>query len=122
MTALKRWYLPVSIFLATCFGVFVLPFLLPPPYLPIVSASNVAGFNKKISALTAAFLGVSAFFLFLRSPRLEAHPVSGDYRPLSGRLVAITVSLFGLFYAVFSYLIVAQSCVTPTTPDTSSIR
>ena len=106
MPALKRWYLPVSIFFATCFGVFVLPFLLPPPYLPIVSASNAAGFNNKISALVAALLGVSAFFLFLRSPRLEAHPASGDYRPLSGRLVAIAVSLFGLFYAAFSYLIV----------------
>src|ERR1700730_7011267 len=65
----QRWYFPLCILLATCFGVFVLPFLLPPPYLAGISAANVAGYNNKVASLAAAALGTLVCFAALRWPR-----------------------------------------------------
>ncbi len=56
--------------LATCLGVFVLPFLLPPTYFQGVSASNLAGFNNEVAAVAAASLGMLVFLLALRWPEI----------------------------------------------------
>jgi hypothetical protein len=63
---LRRWPLPLGVLLFTCFGVFVLPFLLPPPIIEGVSAANAAGFNNKVAALAAAMLSLLVFFKELR--------------------------------------------------------
>lgn len=64
------WGVRLAILLATCLGVFVLPFLLPPPYFQGVSASNLTGFNNKVAALAAACLGTLVFFLALKWPQI----------------------------------------------------
>ena len=71
----QRWYFPLCILLATCFGVFLLPFLLPPPYLAGVSAANVAGFNNKVAALAAAALRNLRIF---RRAQMAAREAGGE--------------------------------------------
>src|SRR5580704_2111543 len=78
----QRWYFPLFILLATCFGVFVLPFLLPPPYLAGISAANVAGFNNKVASLAAAALGTVVFFVALGWPRANRERSTGDFGKL----------------------------------------
>jgi hypothetical protein len=84
-TRSKVWGIRLVILLATCFGVFVLPFLLPAPYFKGVSASNLAGFNNKVAALAAAGLGTLVFFLALKWPQImQAHggsPARGEDLP-----------------------------------------
>lgn len=64
----QAWSFPVVVFLLTCLGVFVLPFLLPPAPILGVSAANVAGFNNKVASLAAAILGTIVFLKELRWP------------------------------------------------------
>ena len=101
----QRWYFPLGILLATCFGVFILPFLLPPPYLTGVSAANVAGFNNKVASLAAAALGTVVFFAALRWPRANQERSSGDFGKLPRPLVLASVVLCGCMVALLSYLI-----------------
>jgi hypothetical protein len=63
------WATRVGILFATCLGVFVLPFLVPPAYVHGVSASNLAGFNNKVAAVAAAGLATLVFFLGLLWPK-----------------------------------------------------
>ena len=101
----QRWYFPLSIFLATCFGVFVLPFLLPPPYLAGISAANVAGFNNKVASLTAAALGTIVFFAALRWPQPKQERSGGDFSKLPWPLVLTTVIFCGCMVGSLSYLV-----------------
>jgi hypothetical protein len=101
----KRWYFRLSIFLATCFGVFILPFLLPPPSLAGISAANVAGFNNKVASLAAAALGAFVFFAALRTPHLKQDRNDAGFGTLPRPLVLTAVILCGCMVAVLSYLI-----------------
>ena len=101
----RRWYFPLCILLATCFGVFLLPFLLPPPYLAGISAANVAGYNNKVK-------------LHLRRRRWEPWSVSprfdgrhgirgrrkGDFGKIPNWVVITTAILCGCLVALPSYL------------------
>jgi hypothetical protein len=101
----QRWYFPLCILLATYFGVFVLPFLLPPPYLAGISAANVAGFNNKVASLAAAALGTFVFFAALRWPRLRQERSDRDFGRLPRPLILTTVISCGCMVAVLGYLI-----------------
>jgi hypothetical protein len=101
----QRWYFPLCILLATCFGVFVLPFLLPPPYLAGISAANVAGFNNKVASLAAAALGTFVGFAAFRWPQGRQVRRDGDFGRLPNWLVLTTVILCGCMVALLSYLI-----------------
>lgn len=109
MSGMKRWIFPISILVATCFGVFVLPFFFPLPYLAGISVSNVAGFNNKVAAVVAAVLAAVVFFVSLRWPGIAgcASTVesTGDFRPLSRRFVWITGAICGGVFAFLSFLI-----------------
>jgi hypothetical protein len=101
----KRWYFRLCIFLATCFGVFILPFLLPPPALAGISAANVAGFNNKVSSLAAAALGAFVFFAALRTPHLKRERNNAGFGKLPPALVLTTTLFCGGMVAMLSYLI-----------------
>src|ERR1700722_3153509 len=101
----KRWIFPLFIFLATCFGVFIAPFLLPPPYLAGISAANVAGFNNKVASLAAAALGTCVFFTALRWPRSGPEQGNADFGKLPRLLVLTTVVVCGSMVAGLSYLV-----------------
>ncbi len=105
MSATQSRYLPVGIFLATCFGVFILPFFFPPPILEGLSASNVAGFNNKVASVVTAALSVLVLVLSLRSDSFAAEPSAGDYRPLCSRFILLTTLVAVGFVACFSALI-----------------
>jgi hypothetical protein len=91
----RREMMHITFFLAAmgaaCFGVFRLPFLFPPPVLPIVSAANAAGFNNKVAALSLACVSVAVFFISLRMSHTRLSKSSVEHRQLSRRL-AILVS------------------------------
>ena len=106
MSAMKRWMLALAMLLATGFGVFILPFFFPPPYLAGISVANVAGFNNKVAAVVAAALSVFVFFVSLKWPWIvSGEKAQGDYGRLSRRLVLLTTSLCGGLLAFLSYLI-----------------
>src|ERR1700734_4167711 len=104
-TKLRVWIVRLGILIATCFGVFVLPFLVPAPYFRSVSASNLAGFNNRVAALAAAGLGTLVFFLALKWPQIIERQGDGlagseelpcDERgPLSRLLVTAAALLWG---------------------------
>jgi hypothetical protein len=101
----KRWYFPLCVLLATCFGVFVLPLLLPPPYLTGISAANVAGFNNKVASLAAAAVGTFVGFAAFSWPQPKPARRLGDFSNLPRWLVLTTVILCGSTVALLSYLI-----------------
>ena len=105
---LRRWVFLVSICMLTLFGVFVLPFLIPPPYLAGVLAANVAGFNNKVSALAAAFLGVSVLLVALRFPTRELQMPRASYGKLSTLMVAVTVAVCASIDALFCAFVAAS--------------
>ncbi len=104
MTNTQRWYFPLFLLVATCFGVFVLPFLLPPPPLTGVSAANVAGFNNKVAALAAAALGTLAGLIALRSPS-ATREIVGDFGKIPWQLVLVAATLCGGMVALLSYCV-----------------
>src|ERR1700730_18260471 len=99
------WGIRLTILLATCLGVFILPFLLPAPYFQGVSASNLAGFNNEIAALAAASLGTLVFLLALKWPQILGEDSFGpaadgrvqlkEHGPISSGLVGVVVLLWG---------------------------
>jgi hypothetical protein len=99
------WGIRLTILLATCLGVFILPFLLPAPYFEGVSASNLAGFNNEIAALAAASLGTLVFLLALKWPRILGEDSFGpaadggvqlkEHGRISSGLVGVVVLLWG---------------------------
>jgi hypothetical protein len=96
---------PLCILLVACFGVFVLPFLLPAPYLADVSAANAAGFNNKVVSLAAAALGAFVFFAALTWPRLKQERSNSAFSKLPRLLVLTTVFLCGCIVALLSYVL-----------------
>jgi hypothetical protein len=104
-TRSKVWGIRLVILLATCFGVFVLPFLLPAPYFEGVSASILAGFNNRVAALAAAGMGTLVFFLALIWPQIietqtdgpsrNEEPRPDEHSRLSRLLVTAVVLLWG---------------------------
>ena len=93
---------------ATCFGVFVLPFLVPPPVLPIVSAANAAGFNNRIAAVSLACLSVVVFLVSLRKPVQERAGHPEECGPLSRRAIVI-VCLCPVLLSAFLCLCVVMA-------------
>jgi hypothetical protein len=99
------WGLRFTILLVTCLCVFILPFLLPPPYFQGVSASNLAGFNNEIAALAAASLGTLVFLLALKWPQILGEDSFGPaadgevglkkHSRISSGLVGVVVLLWG---------------------------
>ena len=91
MKSLERRPLAIAAFaLIACFGIFVLPFLFPPPPLQGISAANVAGFNNKVAAVATAFvsMGLLAFLYFQRRPTSAASQTPPlDFRRLPRKLV-----------------------------------
>jgi hypothetical protein len=102
----QRWYFYLCLFLATCFGAFVLPFLLPPPYLAGISAANVAGFNNKVAALATAALGAFAGITALLSQRTtQPHSPSGDFGKIPFPITVVAAVLCGCMISMLSYVI-----------------
>jgi hypothetical protein len=101
----QRWFFPLCILLAACFGVFVLPFLLPPPYLAGVSAANVAGFNNKVAALAAAAVSTFVCFAALKWPPPAQERSGGDFGKVSMPLVLTTAAVCFCVVGLLSYLI-----------------
>lgn len=108
------WGVRLTILLATCLGVFALPFLLPTRYLQAVSASNLAGFNNEVAALAAATLGMIVFFLALKWPQIvgqgRVEPVAElqaqEQGRISRRLVGAVVLLWGGAVLLFGLTII----------------
>ena len=92
--------------LATCFGVFLLPFLLPPPVIQGVSVANAAGFNNKVAAVAAASMGLVVFLFKLRDSRPVLWKQSGDYGSLGIRMVAGVVAVTMAAYGALCWLVV----------------
>ncbi len=110
-TKSKVWGIRLVILLATCFGVFVLPFLLPAPYFEGVSASILAGFNNKVAALAAAGLGTLIFFLALKWPQIiEAHTDGPSRNDEHGRLSRLLVTAVVLLWGGATLLFGLQIC------------
>jgi len=101
----KSWYFLLCILLAACFGVFVLPFLLPPPYLAGISAANVAGFNNKVASLAAAALGTFVCFAAIRWPRPAQQRRDGDFGRVPASIVMIALVFCACMIAILSYLV-----------------
>lgn len=105
MINVQRWYFPLLVLLSTGLSVFVLPFLLPPPYLAGISAANVAGFNNKVASLAAAALGTLVFFVALKRPPEQMETNKADFGRLPTWLVVLTVIVCGCIVGVLSYLV-----------------
>ena len=102
LTRSRVWEIRLAILLATCLGVFVLPFLLPAPYFQGVSASNLAGFNNSIAALSAAILGTVVFFLALKWPQIvgqrSVEPTAEMQIQERGRISRVLVGVVALLW------------------------
>jgi hypothetical protein len=105
VTKTQRWYFRLCVLVATCFGVFLLPFLLPPPYLAGISAANVAGFNNKVASLAAAALGALVWFTALRWPPPKLQRSDGDFSKLPRPLVLTTLIFCGCMVGLLSHLV-----------------
>ena len=105
-TRFKHWIFPCFILVATCFGVFVLPFFFPPPYLAGISVANVAGFNNKIATVVAASLSVLVLLVALqrRWPKWE-HPAN-EYSRLSRPLVLTTIAIFSVLLTLTCWIVI----------------
>lgn len=103
---LRRWAFAFGVLFLTCLGVFVLPFLLPPPIIEGVSAANAAGFNNRVAALAAAILSLIVFFKELRWPSRKVNEERNDDGPLQLSVVLAVAIVCGGFIAVLGWLIV----------------
>jgi hypothetical protein len=103
---LRRWAFAFGVLCLTCFGVFVLPFLLPPPIIEGVSAANAAGFNNKVAALAAATLSLIVFFKELRWPSSKVNEDWDGDGPLPLSVVWAPAIVCGAIIAVLGRLII----------------
>jgi hypothetical protein len=87
MTRLVKWGLVSAAILVVGFGVFVLPFLIPPPVRQIVSVANSAGFNNRVAGLAAASASLLALIIFWRFRPPVRLPQTADCQPMSRRFV-----------------------------------
>lgn len=74
---LTKWALIASAFLLTIFGVFILPFLVPPQIITNISAANAVGFNNRVAVWAAAGMSLLATAILLRFPIAVRLPQSG---------------------------------------------
>ena len=89
MTVRTKWlWLGGTTALATCFGVFVLPFLLPPAPIQAISAANTAGFNNRVAAVAAAVISVGVLLAAWRLRLQLPFAVDADCKPMSQRWIA----------------------------------
>ena len=103
MTLRMKWILLGCATLAvTCFGVFVLPFLLPPASIDAVSVSNAAGFNNRIAAAAAGVIALTVLAAAWRFGLRVPLPSAEECAPMSRRFVlgwtlglAVVVALLG---------------------------
>jgi len=119
----KIWAIRLGILCATCLGVFVLPFFLPPTYFQGVSASNLAGFNNKVAALAAASMALVVFFLALKWPQVvgasDEASATGErvsdiqQDRLSRSLVIAVVMFWGVVVSLFGMQIIRVGVVYP---------
>jgi hypothetical protein len=101
----KRGLLALFLAVAASFGVFWLPFLLPPAPLQAVSAANAAGFNNRVAVLAAGLLALLAVALS-RSMRTPMHPpVPEDFGPMSRTFVFSWAILSGSLSAVLARMV-----------------
>jgi len=78
-----KWlWIGVLLTIAVLFGVFWLPFLLPPAPAQIVSASNAAAFNNHVAVFAAGIVGLAAMILFEWVPCPFRLADETDRRPL----------------------------------------
>jgi hypothetical protein len=105
-TRLKHWIFPCFILVATCFGVFVLPFFFPPPYLAGISVANVAGFNNKLASVAAAALSVTVFLSFLKWHSVKLHCQTRGSGRLPLRIVLIATAAFAAVLLLFTWIVV----------------
>ena len=105
MTPRMKWILlGCATLAATCFGVFVLPFLSPPAAVYAVSAANAAGFNNRVAeaaagAITLAMLG-AAWRFGLRVPL----PTAEECTPMSRRFVLGWTLALGVVVALLGWV------------------
>jgi hypothetical protein len=82
-----KWGLVGAAVLLVGFGVFVLPFLIPPPARAVMSVANSAGFNNRVAGLAAAWASLLALAAFWRFGAPIRLPQPADCRPMSRRFV-----------------------------------
>ena len=87
MTRRVKWGLAGGAILLVSFGVFVLPFLIPPPVRAVVSVANSAGFNNRLAGWAAAWASLLALAAFWRFGLPIRLPQIADCRPMSRRFV-----------------------------------
>ena len=102
----KPWAFPCFVLVATCFGVFVLPFFFPPPYLAGMSVANVAGFNNKIASVTAALISLSVFFIALKAWWAKPRELIIPSGRLSRSTVLTAAAIFGAGLTLVSWLVI----------------
>jgi hypothetical protein len=106
MALQKKWILlGMSAFLATAFGLFVLPFLLPPAPLTAISAANTAGFNNRVAAYAAAMISLGILLIALRLDLRLRLPRAQDCAQMSRVFVWRWALLMGAITTVLAVLI-----------------
>ena len=106
-TPLRAWCIPGFILLATCFAVFVAPFIFPPPVRSTVSVANAAGFNNRLAVIAAATLAVTTFVVaFLHKQSVATRiPAAAEAVRLPKRLWITICLLITLCIASASFII-----------------
>ena len=106
MSVRRQWILlGCATLAATCFGVFVLPFLLPPAPIQAISAANTAGFNNRVAAVAAAVISVAVLLAAWRLDLRVPLPRREDCAPMSRRFVLGWSLSFGFVMAVAAVLV-----------------
>lgn len=96
--------LALTIGALAAFGVFLLPFLFPPPR-PSLSAAYTAGFSNKVAALAAAFIGVLSFTLAWKFQLFPRRTEDRDRESIPLWLALCCVAASATFTAAFGYLL-----------------
>ena len=102
----KPWIFPCCVLVATCFGVFVLPFFSPPPYLAGISVANVAGFNNKVAAVMAAALSVFVFLSVLKWKLVTLRPETHGSGRLPLRIVLLSTAVFAAVLSLCTWIVI----------------
>ncbi len=105
--------------MVACFGVFVLPFFFPPAFGTVISVSNVAGFNNKLSAVAAAVCAAGVFLVCRWLPELAPPRPTGqlDLRPLPWRAATAAALFVGVWAGVAGALVGASDRRFPADVD-----
>ena len=106
MRPTKKWILLGTLdFLATGFGVFVLPFLLPPAPLAAISAANAAGFNNRVAIYAAAIVSIGVLLAALHLNLQFRLPSTPDCAPVSRKFICKCSVVMGLISTALAVLI-----------------